>query len=387
MADTQDVLDRDQAQAAFWTLPRWINTPLKWLQIALGGAAGVSGMALSMSSLPGTSLWIIPGFITGFVVIYLSLLAHELGHLLGARWSGMVALRMRVGRLDIRLLRNGWKAGWPPRGDKHLGGFVLAFADPRGAWRQQHLCFVLGGPLANLLLAAVTGLAALSMDSLVISGLLLALAACNACLGIANLLPVERTPLVSDGLWLLRWWRGIDVDHPKLAFARLMGLACAGLCADEVPGTDLRLLDAQDQPMPLVALYIRLKALLVQGRWEEAAALDATFQAQRTALPEAMQRPLYDLLRLISAELAFAQAMASRSAAGLFDELLPPRLQREYTSLWARCLALRAALAGDDQACQQHLQRGLAHAVCSPDLSLEKEEQRLQQRMLQSLLD
>lgn len=387
MADTQDVVDQDGEQASFWALPRWINTPLKWLQVALGAAAGVSGMALSMLSLPESPVWIIPGFITGFAVIYLTLFIHELGHLLGARRGGMVALRMRVGRLDIRMQRNGFTLGWPPRSDRRLGGFVLAFADPRGSWRRQHIDFVVGGPLANLLFAALTGLVSLWLDSMLISGLLLALAACNACLGVANLLPVERMPLVSDGLWVLRWWRGIDVDHPKLAFARLMGLACAGQCADEVPGTDLRLLEAQDQPMPLVALYIRLKALLVQGSWQEAAALEGTFQAQRTALPEAMQRPLYDMLKLMSAELAFAQAMTNRSAAGLFDELLPPRLQREYTSIWARCLALRAALAGDDQACQQHLQRGLAHAACSPDLSLEKEEQRLQQRMLQSLRD
>lgn len=385
MTDTQEATRAPLAPVGFWSLPRWLNEPLRLLQKALSLAASISGMALTIVAMPPAPAWLIPGCILGFLVIYLSVFVHELGHLMGARRGGMTVLRMRVGRLDLQARRRGWSVGWRPKADQRLSGFVLAFADPRGPWRQQHLRFVAGGPLANLLLAMLLGLSALWMAPGVVRGLFTALAACNACLGLANLLPVERKPLVSDGLWWLRWRRGIDTRHPALAFARLMGLACAGTCADEVPETDLLLLESQEQPMPLVAMYIRLKALLIQGRWQEAAALDPPFQAQRMALPELVQRPLYDILRLMNAELAFAEAMASRSAAGLLEDLLPIRLQREYASLWARCLALRAALAGDDQAVAQNLAHGLAHAACSPDLSLEKEEQRLQRHMLQSL--
>ncbi len=137
--------------------------------------------------------------------------------------------------------------------------------------------------------------------------------------------------------------------------------------------------------MPLVALYIRLRALQIQGRWPEAAALDSSFQAQRKALPEALQKVLFDMLRLIGAELAFAQAVASRSALGLFDELLPQRLQREYTSIWARCLAMRAAAVGDQQEFRRQLDRAVAFARLSPDLSQETEELRMQKHLLEIL--
>ncbi|MHB9801180.1 site-2 protease family protein [Pseudomonas sp. MT3] len=385
MVDTRDIAAGGEAVNDFWSLPGWLNGLLWLLQFTLSAAAGALGVVLCLLWLPEGVIWDLSGIVAGFVIVYLAIVVHELGHLLAARWSGMTVLRMRVGRLDVRVLRNGWKLGWPPRTQKRLQGFVMAFADSRGPWRRQHLCFVAGGPLANLTLALLSGGLGAWLAPGAAHGVLLAFAASNACLGVANLLPVERKPLVSDGLWLLRWWRGLDVAHPKLAFARLMGAACAGLCADQADPQDLRLLESQGLPMSLLALYIRLRALLVQGRWEEAAALDAALQAQRTVLPEALLRPLYDLLRLMDTELAFSRAMASKSAVGLFDELLPSRLQREYASIWARCLALRAALAGDDGAFRRQLERGLEHAAQSPDLSLEKEEARIQQGMLRFL--
>ncbi|WP_447751772.1 site-2 protease family protein [Pseudomonas nicosulfuronedens] len=387
MVDRQEVVDPSGAPAELWALPGWTNGPLNLLGFTLSFAAAALGIALSMLSLPKGLIWIVPGCIAGFVVIYLSVFIHELGHLLAARWSGMVVMRMRVGRLDIRMQRSGWKLGWRAKGDKRLGGFVLAFVDPRGSWRRQHMCFVAAGPLMNLSVALLAGALGLLLAPGAVHGILLAFTASNACLGIANLLPVERKPLASDGLWLLRWWRGVDIAHPRLAIARLMGAACAGRCSDQADPADLRLLETQEPPLPLLALYIRLRGLLVQGRWEDAAALDAVFQVQRTALPEAMLRPLYDLLRLMETELAFAQAMVDKSAAGLLDEMLPSYLQREFACIWARCLALRALLAGDDRGLQGQLARGLEHAAQSPDLSMEKEEVRIQQGMLQSLRD
>lgn len=386
MAETREIAGDGEVVEGFWSLPGWLNSLLWLLQFALSAAAGALGVLLCVLWLPEGGVWILSGMVASFFLVYLSIVAHELGHLLAARWSGMTVLRMRVGRLDVRMLRNGWRLGWPPRTQKRLQGFVMAFADPRGSWRRQHMYFVAGGPLANLTLALLVGALGMILAPAAAAGVLLAFAACNACVGIANLLPVERKPQVSDGLWLLRWWRGMDVAHPRLAFARLMAAACAGQCADQADPTDLRLLEAQEQPLPLLALYIRLRGLLVQGRWEDATAQHAVFQAQRTALPEAMLRPLYDLLRLMETELAFAQAMASRSDVGLFDELLPRRLQREYASIWARCLALRAALASDDGELRRQLERGLEHAALSPDLSMEKEEARIQQGMLRFLL-
>lgn len=138
--------------------------------------------------------------------------------------------------------------------------------------------------------------------------------------------------------------------------------------------------------MPLMALYIRLRALLVQGRWQEAVGLGIAFQAYRSSLPEALQCALYELLRLMLVELSFAEAMARRDASGLVDDLLVPRLRREYAGIWARCLALRAQLAGDEEELHRQLALGLEHAANSPDLSLEKEESRIQHCMLQSLL-
>ncbi|MFS2125043.1 site-2 protease family protein [Pseudomonas sp. Pseusp97] len=386
MSETGMSQSRICKTAGLWSLPEWLNTPLRMLMIVLGGAAGALGMVLSMLALPTEPVWIVPGLLLGLVAIYQSIFVHEFGHFLGARLGGMTVMRLRVGRWDFRMRRRGWTFSRQPRHPQKLAGYVMAFADPRGPWRRQHVWFNAGGPLANLLVAGLAGLVSLTLEDGPAQGLLIAVAATNTCMGVANLLPVQgKLKQVSDGLWMLRWWRGMDAAHPQLAFARLMGLSCSGLCADQVPEADLQLLESQEAPMPLVALYIRLRALQVQGRWEDAAALDASFQAQRNALPEALQKVLYDMLRLIGAELAFAQAVASGGELGLFDELLPQRLQHEYTSIWARCLAMRAAIAGDQQEFRRQLERAVAFARLSPDLSQETEELRMQQHLLKRL--
>jgi hypothetical protein len=383
MSDSQDIADSFRC-ADFWSLPNWLNGSLCLLQMALGIAATMVSLLLFMLSLPKEPIWIVPGFIVGFSAVFLAIVTHELGHFLAARCCNIAVLRVRVGRWDVRILRKGWKVSRRPKIEPRLGGFVLAFMDPRGPWRRQQLWFVAGGPLANLTLAGVAGLGALLVGHGATQGALLALAAANVCLGVANLLPTQRKAVTSDGLWLLRWWRGLDINHPQLAFMRLMGLACAGTCSDELPEKDLRLLEAQEQPMPLLALYIRLRALLVQGRWQDAMDLGVAFQVHRSSLPETLQRALYELLRLMMVELSFAEAMVRRDASGLVDDLLVPRLRREYAGIWARCLALRALLAGDEEELRRQLTLGLEHAANSPDLSLEKEESQIQQCMLQS---
>ncbi|WP_152221689.1 site-2 protease family protein [Pseudomonas sp. SCB32] len=386
MADTGNAESHAGEVAGLWELPPVLNEALRMLVYLLGGAAGILGVMLCMLSMPAETVWILPGILAGATVLYLSIFVHELGHLLAARWSGMTVLRMCVRRLDVRLLREGLKVGWRPRYNRRLAGFVMAFADPRGPWRRQQMWFVAGGPLANLAVALLAGAIVLWLEPGPLRGILLAICATNACVGVANLLPVVGRPrVVSDGLWLLRWRRGMDIGHPQLAFARLMGLSCAGTCADEAPEPELRLLESQDQPMPLVALYLRLRALQIQGRWQEAAALEVPFQVLRNALPEALQRPLFDMLRLIGAELAFVAAVSSGSAAGLFDELLPERLKREYASVWARCLAVRAAFGGEREECRRQLARAVASARRSPDLSQETEETRMCERLLEAL--
>lgn len=387
MDESPTIAARSAEKTGLWSLPAWLNGPLRILQVALSFAMSALAVLLCMLGMTGKPIYLPLGLLFGFAMFYLAVVVHELGHLLAARRSGMTVLRMRIGRLDFRALRDGWQTTWRPKGDKRFGGYVLAFADPRGAWRRQSFRFIAGGPLANLLVAGLAALPLLWISGGVIHGIVLAFVATNALMGLANLLPVERAPLASDGLWLLRWWRGLDPSHPDLAFARVMGLGCAGVCADQLPEQELQTLSAQEQPMPLVALYIRLRALTVQGRWPEALALREPFEAQCKTLPAALRPQLFDLLKAIAVELAVGEALVTGDASALKDDLLPPRLQREQGSLWARCLALRAASRGDAPECRRQLELAVAHARQSPDRSQEQEEMRLRERMLAALPD
>lgn len=368
-----------------WTLPNWLNWPLGLFQRLLSVATGALGMLACLQGLPGRTIYFPLGMAIGLLLIYVAVAIHEGGHLLAARRAGMVVLQAGVGFVEFRALRKGWRVGWRRQVNKRQGGYVMAFADPRQDWRRQSMGFVVGGPLANLLAAGLGWLLLPYPGGSFSHALLLAFVATNACMGLANLVPARVGALETDGLWLLRWWRGLDPRHPQLAYVRVLGLGCAGVCADQLPAEELQNMQAQAQPLPLLSLFIRLRALMLQDRWQEAVALEQCFVEQRDALAERLRLPLFDLLKLMAAELAFAKAVLGDDAALLADDLLPVRLQRRFGSFWARCLALRALRLGDSERYRQQLDTAVAFAGQSPDLSQEREELRLREHILARL--
>jgi hypothetical protein len=191
--------DREQIQAS-------------WIVLGLGGFAILIA-------------WITPGLTVGPVIANFSLLlvfefgstvAHELGHVLLARLVGMHVTGIEIGRgrlvADFSRLGFQWQFRAVP-----LGGLAFA-APPDGRWvRLRYSAFILGGPLANVLLILVGLALAWSTDSLRYDfmerfnpGVMLMITNAGAFVGslVPYRLDTSRGRLPSDGLQLWQTWHG-----------------------------------------------------------------------------------------------------------------------------------------------------------------------------------
>ncbi|MDP9416612.1 MAG: M50 family metallopeptidase, partial [Actinomycetota bacterium] len=163
-----------------------------WLLVAV---AITLSFAPSEQRLPGLGDWRYAVSFAFAVLLYLSVLVHELSHSLTA-----LALGLRVRRITLHLLGGASEIAQEPRTPG--AEFLIAFA----------------GPAVSLVLAGVGYVAAQALDPAAVAGfLVLLLAGANLLLGIFNLLPalpLDGGRLLAAGVW-------------KLAGRRLTGVLIA----------------------------------------------------------------------------------------------------------------------------------------------------------------
>lgn len=203
------------------------------------------------------------------LVLWVCVLVHEFGHLLGGRLGGMRALMLFAGPLHLefnaarmRVLRNRVAATWS-------GLAVCAPRSEASTTRGSYSLLVVGGPLASFLLAAVTGPAAFAFGGWW-GGLLFVTAAMSVVIGVATLIPVRVGGYMSDGGQLLGLARGDQVTRQRLALGALLGQSYAGVRPrDWDPGL-LRAIgkDSSDATLRVSS------AILAAGRAEDQGDLD-----------------------------------------------------------------------------------------------------------------
>lgn len=357
----------DSRGAAQSLLIKLANALARVLQIALMVAglmiAAIYGMALFGDGGFGkaTLLWL--------VLQYAAVVVHELGHYAGARLGGMKVSVVQIATLQFIPLRRGFRWRWMPQPKKsELGGYVMAYAHPARPARQARWLFTAGGPVANLLVAALlAGLGELLRPH-AIGWLCLTFAANNAAMGLANLVPRMGT-LPSDGLQLWSLWRA-GPDYVEDVTARLTGASLAGCTADRLPEPDLVELEGRGAFGRLYALWYRLKADQNRGEWAQAVARQDTIDELVREIDPRRLIPWNEFLQTLRAEIAFSRAVAAKDGAALGNDLLPPRQAWYMPHFRPRCLALQAALAGDEAQCAQWLDACRRQAEQSNDAAL-----------------
>jgi hypothetical protein len=282
-------------------------------------------------------------------IVAVGVAIHEAGHALAAHRAGMTLMAVQVFNLRLEARRRGWSASWRK---SPMGSHVLAIHDLARPFRAQSMRHVSGGPLANAIACVAFAIAALLAPRPATTALAL-LAAWNGAICVANLVPFTRT-LPTDGLQLLRWWRGIPDGHPALASTRAMAMSIAGVTADRLPAALTDRLARGSEHDRILARWIELKAHQNRGEWAGAAALADAVEKQFGALDAPVAKAYAELRELFDIEIAFSRALASGNAALL---RATPLEKAAGASRWIplRARGLLAAMAGDAAAVERLL--------------------------------
>lgn len=314
------------------------------------------------------------------LLLVIGVVVHEAGHYLAARLQGMHVLQVMLLGIELHLTRRGVRIRRQQFRRRRMHGYVLAYPRSDRPIRRQVILMVLGGPLANLILAAllagvvsVSGLPA-HQEWLVAAMLL------NVGMCFSNLLSTNAE-WKSDGAVLKEWWRR-PADHPLIPFDRLTILSLEGTTSDGLPEQDLAALEQGTTIEQLVALWYRLKADQERGDWQMAAHRRNQLVALKEHVDPALLARLSDLTAVMEAELDFSKAMNDQDADAF--EATQKATAPVWVSPWQRprALALVAALRCDETRRDTCLKTSERHARDAIDAAVAPSEARLRDAIL-----
>jgi|SRR5690348_7831656 len=348
---------------------------LRGLQVSiavLGGGGTIILLMAPMFAISNNGL--IPFLVVAPLIFFGSALAHEMGHAVAATLLKMTVLQLRVGPFQCAMLRNGARIRLRQQQEikrAHLSGYVIAIPSLHGSLRKQHVWSALGGPLANLAIAALSAFIGYALLPSAIAFVGFAIAWLNWTMAIGNLIPTKRL-IESDGRRLLHWLRA--KDYKITPYQRVMALLIQGTRADELPCDVIEAVDSLPAPMPLVALYIRLQAHQNCAQWDAACAIEIDLERMLSEMSETTAEAWSDFLTIVRTELAFSKAMRDRDGRHLSDSLLPRATAWLVPYLRPRCVALHEGLAGNISARDRQFDLVMRHAKKSLDRSVVRSE-------------
>lgn len=179
--------------------PRWRF--FKWLFYLVATAVSGIAMGLLIVALPGpimplTTFW---GSIIGVLLcLYLVVAFHEIGHAIGGKIAGYHLVYLIVGPVRLGREIGGWRLRFLSSRLFSFGGWAYGVPKRRDGWRWRRSLFIMGGPLASLLLAgAVVGLRFAWQDMVIWPPL--ALATHFMSFAAIAILPFSLIPMVING--------------------------------------------------------------------------------------------------------------------------------------------------------------------------------------------
>ncbi|WP_165967447.1 M50 family metallopeptidase [Luteimonas aestuarii] len=228
---------------------------------ALAAWTGIGLHRLSGAWLPPVSAGI--AVVAGLLMLWPHIVLHEAGHAVAGLARGMRPIAFGVGPLRWDRGESGWRFR-RGNGIAGISGFAaLLPVGERGLSRGDQALFLSGGPLANLLTAAVAfALAWVAADSRWLASVLFGTAAGALLLGLVNLLPFHSQGWRSDGRGLLDLLRGSPDAALQQRLNQVMALTMAGVRPRDWPDTLLpEPPPIASSPTPMLAANVHLLRL------------------------------------------------------------------------------------------------------------------------------
>lgn len=259
--------------------PAW-RQPAFWLQGGLGMLAGglVTYSALrALQVVDGAGAALV--FVALVLIAWLQIVWHEAGHAIGGLLSGHRALAFGVGPLRLERQGERWRLRWAGS-IRGIGGFALLFPREGEGTRGERAAYLLGGPLANLLAAAVAWPFALVEPgasagwSEVLARIVVGT---GLFIGLSNLVPFLAGGWASDGRQLWKLWQGADEARAMAMLSRLGSLSMAGVRPRDWPRDAAAGIDLAALPQGIAEAFARCRVVqaLDAREYRDPAALDA----------------------------------------------------------------------------------------------------------------
>jgi len=311
-------------------LPMW-RRPALYLQLLVGGLFGGFGVLAANRAMGGVSVLDAAMVVAALLpAAWLHLVAHEAGHALMGWAGGQHVAAIGFGPWRLERGADGWRAR--KAGDvKGIGGFALVLPKTEVLSRGARTAYLLGGPMANLILAlgciAVVG--GLGIDGRA-AALLHVFAVVGAIIGLLNLVPFLSGGWSSDGRQLLALWRRWPEARLVERMNRWAAMAMLGVrprdwptdSMDDAGSADARapqaLRDAMARCLLVIALDRGEGASEAAQRW--ARALAGGFWQGPDGLRQITAGLLATWSHKTGADTAVIEAWLSESEGGLLDQ-------------------------------------------------------------------
>ncbi|WP_219339603.1 site-2 protease family protein [Luteimonas salinisoli] len=318
------------------------SLPARVVQFVVGAIGGVGLLWVvdilaehhSLPTLAGLLLLVL-------AMLWLQVVVHEAGHAVAGLLTGRRLMGAGIGPLRLERGMGGWRLRWGG-GIRGLAGFAALLPDARAESRRAAAVFILGGPLANLLAAAVA-LAVLAFAPSPGAAATVALGATafgGVALGVVNLLPIRSQGWYSDGYVLRELLRDTPASRVARAQQCVLALAVAGVRPRDWPVERLEVPDGLPQEVMLTAQLMRISWALDSGDRAAAGTAAQALAAGYSDLADGQRQGVALMLATYAARNGDAPLLAAwrpLCEGGLLD-LTPFRL-------W---LDAEAAAMGDD---------------------------------------
>ena len=208
------------------------------VMLLAGMAVGIGAAHLGLHLQAVTSASVVAMGIAFVLSLWPHIIIHEAGHALAGLARGMRLLATGIGPLRLERGSGGWRLR-RGGGMNGIGGFAAVVPDgERGLSRTDQVLVLVGGPLANLVTAALCLAAALLWTPAPwVAGLLAGSAAAALLLALANLFPFHSQGWRSDGQGMLDLLRNSPDGALQLQVSQLVALTMAGVRPREWPAS------------------------------------------------------------------------------------------------------------------------------------------------------
>ncbi len=325
-------------------VPAW-RQPATWLQGSLGMLGGGLVTFTAIRTFQAASGADVVLVVVAFVLIaWLQIVWHEAGHAIGGLLAGHRAVAFGVGPLRLERQAERWRLRWAGS-IRGIGGFALLFPREGEGTRGERAAFLLGGPLANLLAAALVwpfALVAPGESAGWSETLARIVVGTGLLIGLSNLVPFLAGGWASDGRQLWKLWQGADEARAMAVLSRLGSLSIAGVRPRDWPLDVAAGINLAALPQGIAEAFARCR--LVQALdardYRDPAAIDAAATLAREFWqgPEGI-RPINALLLArwtldTTADTELAAQWAALGEGGFLDQ----SAQRAVLAAW---IALR----------------------------------------------